>query len=84
MIVRTTAGPPQHDRWIFLRAFCYYLLTKLPDEALPEICRSLVDVYEYYFQFPTALKGYEAQKSQPVKAKAGRTYERPSFQISED
>lgn len=84
MVVRTTACPPQYDRAVFVRALCHYLLTKLPDEGLPDVCRSLVDAYEYYFQFPKALKTYEVQRFQPVKAKAGRTYERPAFPISEE
>lgn len=84
MVVRTSACPPQDDWSVLMRALCHYLLTKIPDDGLPEICRSIVDTYEYYTQPPRLLKGYEVHKLQAVKAKAGRTYERPSFPIAEE
>jgi hypothetical protein len=84
LVVRTTAGPPQYDKSVFLRAVCHFLLTKLPDDGLIDVCRSIVDAYEYYVQSPTVLRPYEVHKFQPVKAKAGRTYERPSFPIAEE
>src|SRR5260370_5709507 len=36
MVVRTTAGPPQYDQSVFMRAVCHYLLTRMPDEGLPD------------------------------------------------
>jgi hypothetical protein len=84
MVVRTSAFPVQYDRSIFVRALCHYLLTRLPDDGLPDVCRSIVDAYEYYAQPPRALNSYEVHKLQPIKAKAGRTYERPSFPIAEE
>jgi hypothetical protein len=86
LVVRTTAGPPQYDKSVFLRAVCCYLLTKLPDDGLPDVCRSIADAYEYYVQSPRVLRPYEVHKLKPspIKAKAGRTYERPSFPIVEE
>jgi hypothetical protein len=81
MFVRTTTGLPQYDRSVFLRAMCHYLLTKLPDDGLPDVCRSLVEAYEYYLQPPKILRMPEHQA---VKAKPGRIYERPPFPIAEE
>jgi hypothetical protein len=81
MCVRTTTGLPQYDKSVFLRAMCHYLLTKLPDEGLPDVCRSIVEAYEYCLQPPKILR---MPDHQTVKAKAGRTYERPSFPIAEE
>lgn len=84
MIVRTATCPPQMDRSVFMRAVCHYLLSKLPDDGLPDVCRSIADAFEYYAQTPKALSGYNLQKLQPIKAKPGRTYERPPFPIAEE
>ena len=82
MVVRTTAGPPQYDQSVFMRAVCHYLLTKMPDEGLPDVCRSIADAYEYYLQPPRSLRSFDVHRS--VKAKSGRTYERPPFPIAEE
>jgi hypothetical protein len=81
MVVRTTTSLPQYDRSVVLRALCHYLLTKLPEDGLPDVCRSIVEAYEYYLQPPRILRMPEHQA---VKAKSGRTYQRPSFPIAEE
>ncbi len=80
MSVRTTAGPPQYDQWVYLRAACYFLLAKLPDEGLADVCRSIADAYEYYLQPPRILSFGHNERT---KAKYGNTYERPPFSIEE-
>jgi hypothetical protein len=83
--IRTTSGAfPVLDESVLLRAACYYLLTKLPDAELPEICHYIADAYDSYEY--SKLLAPRIVKSQPqvVKAKVGKTYTRPSFPIIEE
>lgn len=84
ILVRTTAEPTRFDQQsIFLKVLCHYLLNKIPDEGLPEMCRSMAEVFDYYVRAPRLVKGHEA-KQLSVKAKTGQKYERPAFPIAEE
>lgn len=83
IVVRTTAGPPRYDRFVVMRLLCHYLLMKLPEEGLPEVCRSMADAYDYYLRTPRLVSSQQLKRPS-TKAKTSHRYERPSFPIVEE
>lgn len=52
---RTTLSP-EDARKVVARLLCHVILSRLPDEALTELCESLADLYFFYKRPPIPAK----------------------------
>jgi hypothetical protein len=52
---RTTLSP-ESARNVIARILCYAILSRLPDDALPELSESLADMYFFYKKSPIQAK----------------------------
>ena len=71
----------EFSRGIRSRLFCYIVLGRLPDQALPDICDFLRDIYSTYLPVPPRQLPPLAEK---FKAKLGRVFTRPEFHAEEE
>ncbi len=62
-----------------LRFFCHLLLDELPGRALPELCETLNNMREFYFESPAPSPLLPLVRSVP--ATGGETRERPPLQL---
>ena len=79
-----TQGIPKLDlRQVVRRVICHLLVATLPDEALPEVCDALRDLYLFYSAPPLQLE-LQSTPPQRVTANPGKTYDRPDLQVTEE
>ena len=65
------------------RLLSYLLVSRLPDVALPELCETLGDMYEFYSAYPHIPPALSSP-TREIRAKLGEKYERPEFYASEE
>ena len=73
-----TASFPSKE--LLARVFCHFIISALPEEALPELAEDLNDIGCRYLR-PARAQRQLVQSSTPVKAKIGKTIARPEIQI---
>ena len=64
------------------RVACHLLVEHIPDRGMPELCRTLLDMREFYWQPPSSSK--LLPEGERVSARLGRTYERAPFSIDDE
>lgn len=65
-----------------LRVVCHYLLDRMPDESIPELCESFGRIYDFYSTRPTNVPSLPLRQS--IRARRGQVQERPEFVIDEE
>lgn len=65
------------------RVACHLLISKMPDEALAELCETLQDLFRFYVP-PAAASLLLHPPTQKSVAKQGRTYRRPEIRLDEE
>lgn len=67
----------------FLKARCasHAMVDVLPDRAITELIETLREMVSFYNNLPSSCLSLPSKE---VQAKAGETYQRPSFQIVEE
>lgn len=80
--VTATAESPALER-ARQRLISYLLVSRLPDEALPELCETLGDMYEFYSAHPHTPPALPSP-TREIRARLGEKYERPEFYASEE
>lgn len=87
-LVKLEQGTTDAIQWQYLshlrgRVACHILISKMPDQALPELCETLEDLYRFYVGPPAASLLLHSPTRKSV-AKQGRTYRRPDIQLDEE
>jgi len=65
------------------RVLCHFLVSNLPNEALPELYETLGDLYSFYAIQPSK-RALPSPTSQKFVAKEGKAYLRPSIRVDEE
>ena len=79
-----TSGTPSPLKFqtLALRIACHYLLDRIPEDGIPELCEAVGRIYEFYNSRPTTIPHKSITRA--VRARRGQVYERPEFVIDEE
>jgi hypothetical protein len=77
-----TALEPENNEAMRWRFVCHYLVDLLPDDALPELCDRIKDIFEFYTPVNPSVPSLPS--TQRVRARIGEAYERPAFHVAEE
>ena len=77
IFIKTTSGVPLWDRSAFVRMVCHIILDRIPEQGLPEVCRSLADSYDF---FRSEWRPSPAIR-EVSRAREGQSYDRPAFRL---
>ena len=77
---RTQGASPLNLTHVFQRFVCQVLVSQLPNEALPELCESISEIYEYYIKPSATPSRYELPPTK-MPAKRGKTNPPPELRI---
>jgi hypothetical protein len=75
---------PEHVQSLVLRMACYFLIDRVPDRALPELCENVAEVYDYHSLTPPNLPPAFTARVQTAPALPGLTLTRPEFELSDE
>lgn len=77
-----TADEPDMPEFVLARIICHRLLDFIPDRALPELCESMKNIFEFYV--PPTSRQSSLQSKTRMRARLGKGYVRPEFHIAEE
>ncbi len=78
-----TGTEPYRPEVALVRAVCHVFVERLPERALPELAESMARIFEFYREAPKSEPSLPSPPRQ-LRAKVGRKYERPSFDLPEE
>jgi hypothetical protein len=84
VVIGTTAGWQEYRQEIILRMVAHFLVNRLPGNALPEVCETMADIFEYHVSRANYLNAAQAPTQELIKANVGTIYERPAFGLAEE
>lgn len=65
------------------KLLCHKIVDHISEQGMPELCESMADIYD--FDLKRAQYQHQAlPHRESVPAKLGKSYQRPSFQITEE
>lgn len=65
------------------RAICHFLVSRIPTEGLQETFETLVEIGDFFSTRPSGPPALPEPRER-LQAKLGRTYDRPTFTLSEE
>lgn len=78
-----TSGEPYRPDVALARAVCHVFVERMPERALPELAESMVRIFEFYREPPNVQPALPSP-GRALRGKAGRTYQRPPFDLPEE
>ncbi len=78
-----TSEEPCAPEVILSRALCHVFVERMPERALPELVESMVRTFDFYREAAGTL-ALPASQPQQTRAKVGRQYQRPPFDMPKE
>lgn len=66
-----------------LRIFCHFFLNLIPDKGLPELCKSLSEIFDFY-NHRISFQPQASLQNKPLRGRLGQAYVRPEFPIADE